>query len=104
MSFSTKFEHLWACRAAPAPCLCLRSSSHDFTLVSHSRISSIPSDELLVEKKQEKRFVLKPINQKVPGNLFFVIVALCEVQREQDTEELGEGIHIACPWRKMCWC
>lgn len=31
---------------------------------------------------------------------FLVIVALCEAQREQDTEEQG-GIHIACPWRKM---
>lgn len=31
---------------------------------------------------------------------FLVIVALCEVQREQDTEERG-GIHAACPWRKM---
>lgn len=31
---------------------------------------------------------------------FLVIVALCEVQREQDTEEQG-GIHVACPWRKM---
>lgn len=31
---------------------------------------------------------------------FLVTVALCGVQREQDTQEQG-GIHIACPWRKM---
>lgn len=31
---------------------------------------------------------------------FLVIVALCEVQREQDTEEQG-GINVACLWRKM---
>lgn len=31
---------------------------------------------------------------------FVVIVVLCEVQREQDTEEQG-GINVACPWRKM---
>jgi len=35
---------------------------------------------------------------------FFVIVALCDVQREQHTEEWGEGMHAGCPWRTMCWC